>query len=112
MQAHGLYFGHALFEIEGHVAVDVLGEELAGLFQLGDVLETLAQVGLGHILAAGVFLQHFCHDLVGGGSLVQADHVIGHIVHHVDRAAEYIQHDVVSVEFILMDHETKVPFCK
>ena len=112
MQAHGLHFGHALFEIEGHVAVDVLGEQLAGLLQLGNIGQALAKVGLGHVLAVGVFFQHPGHDLVGGGGFVQADHVVGHLVHHMDRAAEYIQYDVVSVEFILMDHETKVPFCK
>ena len=94
----------AVLEVESHVLVDVGSPKLAGGFQRGHVLETLAQVGLGDVGAVGILCQHSGHDLVGRVFFVHCNDVVSHVVHDMDRAAAAVQHDVISVQLILMYH--------
>ena len=94
----------AVFEVESHVFVDVGSPKLAGGFQRGHVLEALAQVGLGDVGAVGILCQHGGHDLVGRVLFVHRNDVVSHVVHDMDRAAAAVQHDVISVQLILMYH--------
>ena len=94
----------AVLEVERHVLVDVGSPKLAGGFQRGHVLEALAQVGLGDIRAVGILCQHGGHDLVGRVFFVHRNDVVSHVVHDMDRAAAAVQHDVISVQLILMYH--------
>ena len=94
----------AVLEVERHVLVDVGSPKFAGGFQRGHVLEALAQVGLGDVGAVGILCQHGGHDLVGRVFFVHRNDVVSHVVHDMDRAAAAVQHDVISVQLILMYH--------
>ena len=94
----------AVLEVERHVLVDVGSPKLAGGFQRGHILEALAQVGLGDVGAVGILCQHGGHDLVGRVFFVHRNDVVSHVVHDMDRAAAAVQHDVISVQLILMYH--------
>ena len=94
----------AVLEVESHVLVDVGSPKLAGGFQRGHILEALAQVGLGDVGAVGILCQHGGHDLVGRVFFVHRNDVVSHVVHDMDRAAAAVQHDVISVQLILMYH--------
>ena len=106
MQTQRLDHSVAVLEIEGHVGVGVGAPQLARLFQRGHILQALTQVGLGHIGAVAVLFEHGGHDLVCGVLLVHCDDIIRHIIHHMHRAAAGIQHDVITVQLILMYHFT------
>ena len=106
MQTQRLDHSVAVLEIEGHVGVGVGAPQLARLFQRGHILQALTQVGLGHIGAVAVLFEHGGHNLVRGVFLVHCDDIIRHIIHHMHRAAAGIQHDVITVQLILMYHFT------
>ena len=106
MQTQRLDHSVAVLEIEGHVGVGVGAPQLARLFQRGHILQALTQVGLGHIGAVAVLFEHGGYDLVRGVFLVHCDDIIRHIIHHMHRAAAGIQHDVITVQLILMYHFT------
>ena len=104
MQAESLDIVAALFEIKSHIGVYIFAVQFAGLLQRLDIRQTVTDLRLGHIRAIAVFLKHPPHDLVLRRLRIQSDHIVCHLVHHVDRAAVHIQHDVIAVEFVLMDH--------
>ena len=105
MQAHGFQDGLGVGKgFLLHVPPQVLGKELAGVLEGLDVVQAGPQLTLVHVRPVAVFVQHPGHDLLPGGGLKQGDAVVGHLVHQVDRAAVDVQHDVVAVEFVLMDH--------
>ena len=104
MEAERLDHRLAVLEVESHVFVDVGSPKLAGGFQRGHILEALAQVGLGDVGAVGILCQHGGHDLVGRVFFVHRNDVVSHVVHDMDRAAAAVQHDVISVQLILMYH--------
>ena len=110
MQAQRLDIVAALFEVERHIGVHIFAVELAGFLQRAHILNAVPQVLLGNIWTVAVLFQHPAHDLVFRGLGVEGDNVIGYLVHHVHRAAVHVQHDVVAVQFILMDHEPTFPF--
>ena len=98
MQAHGLEDGLGVLEgLLLHVLPQVLGKELAGVLQGLDVIQTFPQLRLIYVLPLAVLGQHPGDDLLVGGGLKQGDHVVGHLVHQVDRAAVHVQDDVVAV---------------
>ena len=47
---------------------------------------------------------HGADELLPLRVLVEGDDVVGHLVHHVDGAAVYVDDDVVAVELIGVDH--------
>ena len=105
MQAHGLEDGLGVLErLLLHVPPEVLGEELAVVFQSLDVIQAGGQLGLVHAVEMAVLLHHPGNNLVAGGGLEEGDAVVGYVVHQMDGAAVHVQDDVVSVEFVLMDH--------
>ena len=106
VQAQCLYHSVAVFKVEGHVLIDIRAPQLAVFLQAGHVVDALAQILLGHVRAAAVFCQHGGNDLVCGMLRVHGDDIVGHLVHNVHRAAAGVQHDVITVQLILMYHFT------
>ena len=98
VEAEGLEDGLGVGEgLLLHVLPQVVGEELAGLLELLHVGEALPELPLVHVGQVAVFFQQPGHDLVVGGGFVEGDDVVGHRVHHMDRAAVDVQHDVAAV---------------
>ena len=106
MQAQRLDHGAAVLEVERHVFVDIRAPQLAGFLQAGHVVDALAQVLFGDVRAAAVFVHHSRDDLVGSVILIHGNDVIGHVIHHMHRTAAGVQHDVITVQLILMYHFT------
>ena len=104
MQAQRLDHGAAVLEVERHVFVDIGAPQLAGFLQAGHVVDALAQVLFGDVRAAAVFVHHSRDDLVGSVILIHGNDVIGHVIHHMHRTAAGVQHDVITVQLILMYH--------
>ena len=104
VQAQRLDHSVAVLEIEGHVLIDIRAPQLAVFLQAGHVIDALAQILLGHVRAAAVLCQHGGNDLVCGMLRVHGDDIVGHLVHNVHRAAAGVQHDVITVQLILMYH--------
>ena len=104
MEAEGLDHGAAVFEVKGHGLEGIRGVELPGLLQGAHVLDAAPQVLPGDVGAVPVLLQHGGDDLLRAPLLVQGDDVVGHVVHHVDRAGAGVQNDIAAIELILMDH--------
>ena len=105
MQAEGLDHSGAVFEVEGVGLVDIGGEKAAVGGELVDVGQAVGDLGFGDLGVVAVFGQQLLGDLGAGGAGVhQGDGVVGQLVHRVDAAAVHIHHDVVAVEFVLMDH--------
>ena len=105
VQAERLDHIGPVLEVKGVVGVDVLGKQLALGGQLVDVVQAVRDVGLGHVGAARVLGGQGGRGLVPGLALVnEGDGIVGHVVHGVDAAAEYVHHDVVTAQLVLMDH--------
>ena len=104
VEAEGLHHRLAVLKVEGHVLVDVGRPQLACGLQRGHILEALAQVGFGDVGAGAVLGQQSGHDLVGRVLFVHRNDVVSHVVHDMDRAAAAVQHDVISVQLILVYH--------
>ena len=105
VQAKGLDHIGPVLEIKGMVGVGVGGKQLALGGQLVNVVQAVPDIGGGHVGAAGIlFLQRGGGFFPGVPGVDQSDGVIGHIVHRVHAAAEHVQHDVVTAQFVLMDH--------
>ena len=106
VQAQSLYHGVAVLEVKSHVLIDIRAPQLAVFLQAGHVIDALAQILLGHVRAAAVFVHHSRDDLVGSVILIHGNDVIGHVIHHMHRTAAGVQHDVITVQLILMYHFT------
>ena len=106
VQAQCLYHSVAVLEVKGHVLIDIRAPQLAVFLQAGHIVDALAQILLGHVRAAAVLCQHGGNDLVCGMLRVHGDDIVGHLVHNVHRAAAGVQHDVITVQLILMYHFT------
>ena len=104
MQAESFDHGVAVLEVKCHILVDIRAPQLARLFQGGDIIDALAQVFLGDVGPVAIFFHHGRHDLVRGVVCIHGDHIIRHIVHHMYGTAAGIQHDVISIQLILMYH--------
>ena len=104
MQAESFDHGVAVLKVKRHILVDIRAPQLARLFQGGDIVDALAQVSLCDVGTVAIFFHHGRHDLVRGVVCIHSDHVIRHIVHHMHGTAAGIQHDVISIQLILMYH--------
>ena len=92
--------GSPLLQRTGHGLEGIRREQLTGLFQLSDLVIALLDLLHRHIRIGGRDL------LYRGRVLVRRDQVIRDIIDHMDRAGANVQHDIVTAEFILMDHES------
>ena len=105
VQAQRLHHRAALFQVECLVGVYILGKQLSGggqFFHVAQAILNFLPVHLGHIL---VFFQQRGDQLLFVPARITAgDHVIGQVVHRVHRTAVYVQHDVVAIHLIGMDH--------
>ena len=102
VQAQGLHHAAgALLQLPGQGLEGVRREQLPGLLQGRDLVVALGKLLRGHV---GIPLRHLRKEFLPAVALVQADDVIGGVVHHVHRAGAHVQHDVVAVEFILVYH--------
>ena len=104
MQAERFHHGVALLEIDHGIAVRIVAEQGAVLLQGAHVADDLLHLTARDFGAIGIALQHGGRDLLRRVILPHGDHVVGEIVHHMDAAAVHIQHNIVTVAFILMNH--------
>ena len=100
-----------LFKASGHRLKAVRRKELACVLQCRDLV--IAGVGLALRQALhAIFRQHLRRDLFPAFRLVKGNHVIGEPVHQMDGARAHVQHDVISVQLILMNHSDPPRFKK
>ena len=104
VQAQRLDHGAAVLEVKGLVGVHVLGKELACGLQLLHIGQAVLDLLPGDLRQMGILLQQGGDQRLPPGGLVAGDDVVGQVVHRVHRAAVHIQHDVVAVQFVGMDH--------
>ena len=104
MKAQRLDDGVARLEVKGQMLVGVGGKQLALGLQVLRALQDRPDLALRHLRLAAVLFQHGGNDLPGAVALVHGDDVIGQVVHHMDGAAVHIQHDIITIELITVDH--------
>ena len=92
-----------LLEIAGGLLIDILRKELSLLRQLMDIREGIRE------LLRRCFRMHraklFRRRLLTHAAVDQMDRVISQVVGHMNACAVYIENDVITIEFILMNHE-------
>ena len=93
-----------VFQIKGLVLKDILCEKLPVLNQLIDIRK-----GICHVLHCEAAVPVSLHQLSADGlpvlSCIKAcNRIIGHLIRHMNRTGIGIQNNVVSVQFILMNH--------
>ena len=103
---HACRFG---FQITGHRLEGIFGKQLARRLQLGDLVIAFAYLLRRHALGGTVLFCQLTDDHIAAFGLEHGDDIIGQLVHRMDRAGADIQHDVVAVQFVLMDHILKFP---
>ena len=88
---------------------DILAEKLAGFLQGQDVLIGLRDIRFRHRRAvdqaAPVFFHHGGHDLVAALLTKKTDDVVSNIIHQMYRTAINVDYDIVTIAFILMNHQ-------
>ena len=84
----------------------VLGEEFALTLQRGDVVETFLDILAGDLVA--VFLLDDGNDFLGRVILVQGNHIVRGFADGVDGAGAGVQHNIVAVQLVLMNHKSCV----
>ena len=104
VQAQRLDDGIARLEVKGKIRVIVGGEQPALLFQLLDIVDAVADLGFINGSVISISREHCGDDAVSIRILVHPDDIVSEIIHHMDAAAENIQHDVVAVEFVTVYH--------
>ncbi len=109
VQAQRLHVRLTALEVDGEVAVFVLGVQLSGILQGADVVHQPTKLLFVHVGARAVLHQKLGNDLVLRARFIQRNRVIRHVVHHVHRAGEHVQHDIVSIQLILVNHSFPLP---
>ena len=101
VQAQSLdHAGGAGLQLPRHVFKGVRGEELAVFLERCDLVVAFRHLG-GVLVEA---LGQFADDLVLAFAFVQADELVGDLVHHVHAAAAGVQHDVIIIQVITVNH--------
>ena len=95
----------ALLERAGHGGEGVRGEELAHLLERLHVADAQADFFLGHVLAIAIFGHHGADDFLRRGVFIHGDDIVGDLVHAVHAAGAGVQHDVIAVKFVLVQHD-------
>ena len=112
MQAERLDNGFSVLKSVYVILVNILGKKLSLFFQIQDLLHRLLR--LGHLHS-----QLLCHR--AGNFLPRLrslpekpfhnrDGIVGCLVHHMDTAAVYVHHNMVTVAYILMYHNFSPAF--
>ena len=105
VQAQGLdHVAAALLKGARQRGEGIRAEELSLPDQFVYVGDALPHIGLGHVLPARVLFADQPDDLLRSVLVVKGDDIVGHFVHRVDGAGAGVQHDVVAVKLILMNH--------
>ena len=71
--------------------------ELLVIYQSLNILHAGFQILPGHILPMAVLCKHLFDNFLFFRIGIEGDHIIGHFIHHVDRAGAGIQHHIVAV---------------
>ena len=102
-EAERLHHRGLLLEIAGGLLIDILRKELSLLRQLMDIREGIRE------LLRRCFRMHraklFRRRRLTHAAVDQMDRVISQVVGHMNACAVYIENDVITIEFILMNHE-------
>ena len=95
VQTQGLHHpGGPGLQLSCHGGEGIRGEELARILQRSDVVIAFRKLlGVDFRILGGNLGQ----GLFPGGGFVEADEVIGGLVHHMDRAGADVQNDVIAV---------------
>ncbi|EJX07055.1 hypothetical protein EVA_04837 [gut metagenome] len=105
MQTQSLDHGAAILKVKSLVRVGVLSEEATVAAQFLNGFEATADLFGSYLRLIGILCEQFIGDfLLALASIDQSNGVISQFVYCVNTAAVNIQHDVVAVQFVLMDH--------
>ncbi len=103
MEAEGLdHVAGTLFELAGKGLIGVLREEFSLFLQRRNILKAIIDILVGDLVP--IFFLDGSRNFLGAVVRVHGDHVIGRFAHGVHRAGTGVEHDVVPLELILMDH--------
>ena len=97
---HGIPLLHIIIPIPVHI----LREQPALPFELIDVGEDIRDVLPGDAPVPVLFKEELSRFLPRLSLIDHADRVVSRVVRNVDAAAVHVKHDVISVQFVLMDH--------
>lgn len=100
-QAKRLDLVGTVLEVERHIRVSVLGEQFTCSLQFLDIREHLACVLFGDPVLCGKLPD----NLVRRMGLKHADRVIRDLIDRMDRTAVHVEHDIVSVQLITVNHK-------
>ena len=98
MKAQCFYHCGTLFEINDLVLIGIFREKRSLVFQHLHIIQHFPD-----ILFRPSVLQ-LCHDILRSAVLIQAYHLIGQLIHHMNSSAVHIQNNVVTVVIIAMYH--------
>ena len=84
--------------------IGVGGEELSAVLQHSDFFITAGNFRLGNSRLFPVLFLHGRQDFGPRLPFIQRDHVIGEFVHKVDRSRTDVQHYIIAVQLVLMNH--------
>ena len=105
VQAQRLYnVARALLEGARHLRECIRCKQLFGSYQGLYVLDAVQYVLLFYVFAAGVFFGYGLHYFLRAVVLIHGDYVVCHLIHHVYGAGAGVQHYVVTVELVMMNH--------
>ena len=98
VQAQSLHNRRALFEIHDIVLVGILRKKLLVVDQHLHLIKCLFHFSLR------IALPQRIHNLLSCMSFIQGNDIVCHVIHHMNRAAVYIQNNIIAVVLILMNH--------
>ena len=105
MQAQGFNDVAAAFlEGSGGRRISIRGEELSAVLQHSDFFITAGNIRLGNSRLFPVLFLHGRKNFRPGLPFIQRDHVIGEFVHKMDRSRTDVQHYIIAVQLVLMNH--------
>ena len=98
MQAQSFHYGGPLFKVNDFIFIGILRKENALLFQLFNILQDLPDLFLW------IPVLKLIHNLLSAFFFIERNCFIRQLIYHMNCAAVYIQHNIVAVISILMDH--------
>ena len=105
MEAERLHnIAGTLLECAGHLRKGVRCKKFPRLFQPPNILYTGLYIFSRHIRTGMIFFQHGRHDLFRRMRFIKANDVIGHFIHDMDTAGAGVQHNIISVQLVLVYH--------
>ena len=105
MQAQRLnHTGGLFFQLTRHRFKGIGCKQLAVRLQFCHLRVAFLNIGRCDIRPIGILFCHRLQDSISIVGLIHGDNVIGDLVHHMDRTGANIQHDMVTAQYILMNH--------